>query len=64
MIHMIACCKIMTQVLPYVHFLSWVFKDADINLRREMDFVAPSTYDTCDNHSMGRMKFEKAPNGS
>ena len=64
MMHMISCCESITWVLPYGHFLSQVFKDADIDLSKEMDFEAPSTYDTYDDQSMGRMKFEKTPNGS
>ena len=64
MMHIIACFESMTQLLPYVHFISWVFKDIDINLSKETYFVTPSTYDTYDDHSMGRMKFEKAPDGS
>ena len=63
MMHMIACCERTTQ-LPYGHFLSQVFKDASIDLSKEMNFEAPSTYDTYDDQSMGRMKFEKTPNGS
>ena len=45
MMHMIAYCESTTQVLPYGRLLSRVFKYADINLSREMDFEAPSTYD-------------------
>ena len=33
-------------------------------LSKETDFDAPSIYDTYDEQSLGRMKFEKAPNGS
>ena len=64
MMHMIACCESTTHVLPYGRFLSRVFKDADIDLSRETDFKAPSTYDTYDDQSMGWMKFEKASDGS
>ena len=63
MMHMIACCERTTQ-LPYGHFLSQVFKDVGINLSRETDFEASSTYDTYDDQSMGRMKFEKTLDGS
>ena len=35
MMHMIACYESMSCVLPYNHFLSRVFKDADIDLSRE-----------------------------
>ena len=62
--HMIACCESITQALPYDCFFSRVFKDVSINLSREIDFEAPSTYDTYDDQSMGRMKFEKTPNCS
>ena len=48
MIRMIACCESMTCVLPYDHFLSREFKDDSINLSREMNFEAPSTYDIYD----------------
>ena len=53
MMHMIACCESTTQVLPYGCFLSQVFKDANIDLSRETNFEAPSTYDTYDDQSMG-----------
>ncbi|KAL6333027.1 hypothetical protein AAG906_020047 [Vitis piasezkii] len=62
--HMIACCKSMTRVLPYGRFLTRVFKDVGVNLSRETDFEASSTYDTYDDQSMGMMKIEKASNGS
>ena len=62
--HMIACCESMTRVLPYGRFLTRVFKDVDIDLSRETDFEASSTYDTYDDQSMGMMKIEKASNGS
>ena len=64
MMHMISCCKNMTRVLPYGRFLTRVFKDIDIDLSREIDFEAPSAYDTYDDLSMGQMKFKKAPDGS
>ena len=63
MMHMIACCESTTRVLPYSRFLSQVFKDVGINLSRETNFEDPSTYDTYDDQSMGRMKFEKTPDG-
>ncbi|RVW33543.1 hypothetical protein CK203_095924 [Vitis vinifera] len=61
MINMISCCKSTTRVLPYGRFLTRVFKDVGIDLSRETDFEAPSIYDTYDEQSLGRMKFEKAP---
>ncbi|RVW34615.1 hypothetical protein CK203_079332 [Vitis vinifera] len=35
-----------------------------VDLSRETEFEAPSIYDTYDEHSLGRMKLEKAPDGS
>ena len=64
MIHMISCYESTTRVLPYDCFLSRVFKDAGVDLSRETDFEAPNLYDTYDEQSLGRMKFEKAPDGS
>ena len=64
MMHMIACCESMTRVLLYSRFLTREFKDVGINLSRETNFEALSTYDTYDDQSMGRIKFENAPNGS
>ena len=64
MMHMIACCESTTRVLSYGRFISRVFKDVGVDLSREMDFEAPSTYDTYDDQSMGWMKYEKAPNDS
>ena len=43
---------------------SRVFKDAGVDLSRETDFEAPTSYDTYDEQSLGWMKFEKAPDGS
>ena len=64
MMHMISYVESMTQVLPYDRFLTQVFKDAGVNLSRETDFEAFTSYDTYDEQSLGRMKFEKAPDGS
>ena len=64
MMHMISCCKSTTQVLPYGRFLTRVFTDVGVDLSGETDFEALSTYDTYDEQSLGRMKFEKAPDGS
>ncbi|RVW53609.1 hypothetical protein CK203_069029 [Vitis vinifera] len=47
-----------------IGFLTRVFKDVGVDLSKETDFEALSTYDTDDDQSMGRMKFEKAPDGS
>ena len=64
MMHMISYCESKTRVLPYGRFLTRVFKDVEVDLSRETDFEAPTTYDTYDEQSLGRMKFEKAPDGS
>ena len=64
MIHMISCVESMTRVLPYDHFLTQVFKDVGVDLSRETDFEAPTSYDTYDEQSLVRMTFEKAPDGS
>ncbi|RVW58501.1 hypothetical protein CK203_110019 [Vitis vinifera] len=50
----------MTRVLLYGRFLTKVFKDVGIDLSRETNFEVPSTYDTYDDQSMARMKFEKS----
>ena len=64
MMYMIACCESTTRVLPYGRFLTRVFKDANIDLSKEIEFEAPNTYDMYDDQSMGKMKFEKASYGS
>ena len=64
MMHMISCVESTTRVLPYGRFLTRVFNDAEVDLSRETDFEAPTSYDTYDEQSLGRMKFEKAPDGS
>ncbi|RVW66572.1 hypothetical protein CK203_064608 [Vitis vinifera] len=64
MMHMISCVESTTRVLPYDRFLTRVFKDTGVDLSRETDFEAPASYDTCDEQSLGRMKFEKAPDDS
>ena len=64
MMHMISCYESTTLVLPYSRFLTRVFKDAGVDLSRETNFEAPTIYDTYDEQSLGRMKFEKAPDDS
>ena len=64
MMHMISCVESSTLVLPYGHFLTRVFKDAGVDLSRETNFEAPTSYDTYDEQSLGHMKFEKAPDSS
>ena len=53
MMHMISYIESMTRVLPYNRFFTRVFKDAKVNLSREMDFKAPTSYDTYDEQSLG-----------
>ena len=62
--HMISCCESTTRVLPYGRFLTRVFKDVDVDLSKETYFEVPNTYDTYDDQSMAKMKFEKVPDGS
>ena len=64
MMHMITCCESMNLILPYGHFLTKVFKDANVDLSRKMDFEALGTYDTHDDKSIGMMKFEMTLDGS
>ena len=64
MMHMISCVESMTRVLSYCRFLTRVLKDVGVNLSREKDFEAPTSYDMYDEQSLGRMKLEKAPDGS
>ncbi|KAL6345719.1 hypothetical protein AAG906_017461 [Vitis piasezkii] len=61
MMHMISCYESTTRVLPYDRFLARVFKDVGVDLSIKIDFEGPITYNTYDEQSMGRMKFEKAP---
>ncbi|KAL6338676.1 hypothetical protein AAG906_021493 [Vitis piasezkii] len=51
MMHMISCCES-------------TIRDAGVDLSRETDFEAPTIYDTYDEQSLGRMKFQKALDGS
>ena len=48
MMHMISCVESMTKVLPYDRFLTRVFKNARVDLSRETDFEAPTSYNTYD----------------
>ena len=48
MMHMISCCKSTTQVLPYGRFRTRVFKDVEVDLSKETDFEALTSYDTYD----------------
>ena len=53
MMHMISYYESTTQVLPYDRFLTRVFKDAGVDLSKETDFEAPTSYDTYDEQSLG-----------
>ena len=64
MMHMISYFESTTRVLPYGRFLTRVFKDVGVDLSRETDFEAPTSYETYDEQSLGRMKFKKALDGS
>ena len=64
MMHMISCVESTTRVFPYDRFLTQVLKDVGVDLSRETNFEAPTSYDTYDEQSLRRMKFEKAPDGS
>ena len=48
MMHMISCCESMTCVLTYDCFFTRVFKDVGVDLSRETNFEAPTSYDTYD----------------
>ena len=61
MMHLLSCCESTTRVLPYDRFLTRVFKDSRVDLSKETNFEALTVYDTYDEQSLGRMKFEKAP---
>ena len=64
MMHMISCCESTTCVLLYGCFLTQVFKNVEVDLSRETNFEAPSSYNTYDEQYLGWMKFEKAPDDS
>ena len=61
---MISCVESSTRVFPYDRFLTHAFKDVGVDLSRETDFEASTTYDTYDEQSLRHMKFDKAPDGS
>ena len=64
MMHMISYYESTTRVLPYRRFLTRVFKDVRVDLSRETNFEALTSYDTYDEQSLGLIKFEKDPDGS
>ena len=62
--HMVTCCESKTRILPYERIMTKVFKEFGIDLTLEDKVEEPSPYDTYNGMSMGRMKFEKAIDGS
>ncbi|WJZ81424.1 hypothetical protein VitviT2T_001267 [Vitis vinifera] len=48
MMHMMACYERPKRILPYGRFMTRVFKDAGVDLSREQEVEAPSSYDTYD----------------
>ena len=48
MMNMMACCERPKRILPYGRFMTRVFKDAGVDLSREQEVEAPSSYDTYD----------------
>ena len=63
MMHIISCCESTTWVLPMIASLLEYSRMSGM-IWAETNFEAPNSYDTYDEQSMGRMKFEKAPDGS
>ena len=51
MMHMISCVESTNRVLTYSRFLTQVFKDVGVDLSKETDFEAPTSYDTYDKQS-------------
>ena len=64
MYHMAACCKIKTRILPYGRIMTKVFKEFSIEFTLDEEVDEPSPYNTYNDMSIGRMKFEKAIDGS
>ena len=61
---MVACCESKTCILPYGRIMTRVFKAFGIYLTLKDEVEDPSPYGTYNGMSMGRMKFEKAADGS
>ena len=62
--HMVTCCESKTRILLYGRIMTRVFKAFGIYLTLEDEAEEPLPYDTYNGMSMGRMKFEKAVDGS
>ena len=62
--HMVACCESKTHILPYGCIMTKVFNSFGIEFTLDDEVDEPSPYDTYNDMSMGRMKFEKAADGS
>ena len=54
------CCHRAKRSLPYGHFLTKVFKDAEIDLSSERDIELPSMYNPYNDKSLDWMGFEKS----
>ena len=62
--HMTTCCERKTRILPYGRIMTKVFKAFGIEFTLDDEVDEPSPYDTYNDMSMGRMKFEKIVDGS
>ena len=61
--HMIACCLCTMWVFPYRRFMMKVFKEFGIDLSSEIDDKKAFVFKTCNQSSMGRMKFVRSDDG-
>ena len=59
MMHIIVCCESKTRVFPYSRFFALVFKEVGINLSKEIEFEAPSIYDTYNDQPMVRINLRR-----
>ncbi|KAL6316782.1 hypothetical protein AAG906_021082 [Vitis piasezkii] len=59
-------CRVLHHMIAYILLPRGGHRDEDagVDLSREQEVEAPSSYDTYDEQSMARMKLEKAPDGS
>ena len=62
--HMAACGESKTLILPYGHIMTRVFKAFGIEFTLDDEVDESSPYDTYNDMSMGRVKFQKATDGS
>ena len=62
--HMVVSCENKTRILPYGRNMTKVFKEFGIEFTLDDEVDEPSPYDTYNDMAMGRMKFEKAFDGS